>query len=1072
MRAPPAAQAPPRPAPRLTLLLALLAALSCVTVDAFFISLDRNPFLDDFPDVSGDADAASDAATATAVDYCTSDAASDAQRARHAALLARTTFGGSSSSNSSVGGNSTASDPLRRLAFGSCNMQRKSQPAWHSLLALARAPAPAALAAAPAFARGAEIYRARRATHAGRPVTQPAELFPRGMTGGDVLDFLLHRPPPAVAALLTAALTDAPDAPARAAAARAAAEAAADSAVDQGPAVDAFVWLGDAVYLDKPSPILLAPTSVAEMRATWRRQHARAGYCAFRARVPVVGVWDDHDYGENNGDMSYPDKEPAREMFWDFLDVPQPGDIAAKSAKAAADAAVLLSGSKSEGETSGGSKQDVASSSTTPVSADESADVGAATKRAGEELAHDWARSRASKGKGTYSAETWGPRGQRVTLIMLDVRYHQNITAGDMLGREQWAWLGQQLDKAFNGVPSQHSNNNDDGSDADTGASDVIMLGYGIQAVSWSKPISEGWRFFPQARTRLFAELSSRFAPYLAQATTLSPRRDGPASANGINAAGSRLNFPAWVADLTGGLTKSARFSTLTPIEEGSDLEATVAATAASSPFFSPKSASAAGSKRVPPAVILIAGDIHLAELSHTEVPFVTPVGTFDSDLATGMSSAPSGAPAGAATNAAEAAVLWSLPAFELTTSGMTHAWGYSGSQGHPADSLMHKAVTAAFPHVMNSHVTALAPGAAHARGAVAKAATVAAMTLARTLHRLALGAMERARVTRTVPAPPAPGGCPVAATVTEFVRVMALLKGTATLPIAQMPEQGISQVALWACHHADQVRRAAEQWLLEQSTQYMGLNYATVDLVWGAEDAAATARAHSPAGTAAAGLSGLELPAGIAPVRCPWFLSAAEEGESSAVVAVRDASSGEPVVVTPLPFSFLRPRPVAVVAPKAAKTSAEKTSPAHGHGEGLPVVVGLASAAGADPAALTRAAASAAAIALEEAPLRLVRPAKITAGTVLMIAVPLLGLLVAVILLVRTLAKLLCCCCCRSRQSSGQSDKSGKSGEKVEKAGRGRDTRDARGGPTGVGSSSVAVNGSSTNDEGLRKRN
>ncbi len=36
----------------------------------------------------------------------------------------------------------------------------------------------------------------------------------------------------------------------------------------------------------------------------------------------VIGVWDDHDYGINDGDMTYPNKLETRDIFLDFVDEP------------------------------------------------------------------------------------------------------------------------------------------------------------------------------------------------------------------------------------------------------------------------------------------------------------------------------------------------------------------------------------------------------------------------------------------------------------------------------------------------------------------------------------------------------------------------------------------------------------------------------------------------------------------------------------------------------------------------------------------------------------------------------
>lgn len=36
----------------------------------------------------------------------------------------------------------------------------------------------------------------------------------------------------------------------------------------------------------------------------------------------IIGVWDDHDYGLNNGDKNFPLKLEVREVFLDFINEP------------------------------------------------------------------------------------------------------------------------------------------------------------------------------------------------------------------------------------------------------------------------------------------------------------------------------------------------------------------------------------------------------------------------------------------------------------------------------------------------------------------------------------------------------------------------------------------------------------------------------------------------------------------------------------------------------------------------------------------------------------------------------
>lgn len=37
----------------------------------------------------------------------------------------------------------------------------------------------------------------------------------------------------------------------------------------------------------------------------------------------VIGTWDDHDYGVNDGDINYINKHLMRDIFLDFVDEPE-----------------------------------------------------------------------------------------------------------------------------------------------------------------------------------------------------------------------------------------------------------------------------------------------------------------------------------------------------------------------------------------------------------------------------------------------------------------------------------------------------------------------------------------------------------------------------------------------------------------------------------------------------------------------------------------------------------------------------------------------------------------------------
>ena len=85
-----------------------------------------------------------------------------------------------------------------------------------------------------------------------------------------------------------------------------------------GKQPDLFVYLGDNIYGDSRDMDVL------------RRKYAKLGgkpeFKQLRQNVPVLSVWDDHDYGENDAGKEYPGKEASRLIFFDFWKVPKDSD--------------------------------------------------------------------------------------------------------------------------------------------------------------------------------------------------------------------------------------------------------------------------------------------------------------------------------------------------------------------------------------------------------------------------------------------------------------------------------------------------------------------------------------------------------------------------------------------------------------------------------------------------------------------------------------------------------------------------------------------------------------------------
>lgn len=75
-----------------------------------------------------------------------------------------------------------------------------------------------------------------------------------------------------------------------------------------------WVWLGDNIYGDTDD--------MAVLKAKYKQQNANAGYQKLKSAVPMIGIWDDHDYGTNDGGRNYAHREASQQLFHDFIGTP------------------------------------------------------------------------------------------------------------------------------------------------------------------------------------------------------------------------------------------------------------------------------------------------------------------------------------------------------------------------------------------------------------------------------------------------------------------------------------------------------------------------------------------------------------------------------------------------------------------------------------------------------------------------------------------------------------------------------------------------------------------------------
>lgn len=154
-----------------------------------------------------------------------------------------------------------------------------------------------------------------------------------------------------------------------------------------------FIFAGDNVYGD------FKTAEAGNLRQAYDAATRIPGYARLRETVPHSAIWDDHDYGSNDGGVEFPHKAVAKEEFLKFWKVPA-GDVR---------------------------------------------------------------RTR----EGIYTAQTYGPTGRSVQVILLDVRWFRSpLRITDqrgalgkerylpdpspdktMMGATQWAWLAAELRK-------------------------------------------------------------------------------------------------------------------------------------------------------------------------------------------------------------------------------------------------------------------------------------------------------------------------------------------------------------------------------------------------------------------------------------------------------------------------------------------------------------------------------------------------------------------------------------------------------------------------------------------------
>ncbi|MCA9090718.1 MAG: alkaline phosphatase family protein [Planctomycetaceae bacterium] len=85
-----------------------------------------------------------------------------------------------------------------------------------------------------------------------------------------------------------------------------------DAVVDTDPQI--FLFIGDNIYGDSADMDVL--------RAKWAQLGAQPGYQKLKAHCPIYAVWDDHDFGLNDGGVEFAAKDASQQVFLDFFEEP------------------------------------------------------------------------------------------------------------------------------------------------------------------------------------------------------------------------------------------------------------------------------------------------------------------------------------------------------------------------------------------------------------------------------------------------------------------------------------------------------------------------------------------------------------------------------------------------------------------------------------------------------------------------------------------------------------------------------------------------------------------------------
>lgn len=76
-----------------------------------------------------------------------------------------------------------------------------------------------------------------------------------------------------------------------------------------------WIWLGDSVDA--------STEDMNYLKHQYEKQKQNPEYAELGKGCPIIGTWDDNDYGMKNGNSRYPKKAESQQLFLDFIDEPK-----------------------------------------------------------------------------------------------------------------------------------------------------------------------------------------------------------------------------------------------------------------------------------------------------------------------------------------------------------------------------------------------------------------------------------------------------------------------------------------------------------------------------------------------------------------------------------------------------------------------------------------------------------------------------------------------------------------------------------------------------------------------------